>query len=133
MSSPEPAENSRDSHGPEQISQEIVPTRSEAPSSLAEAQLYEAQIKNTNLILANQAIGQDTEERKKYARRFLYLACAWVAIVTLVLLLQGACSRGRGAFTFALSDTVLLATIGSTTANILGILYVVANYLFPKK
>jgi hypothetical protein len=83
--------------------------------------------------LANQAIGQDTEERKKYARRFLYLACAWVVVVATVLLAQGFCSRGCGAVRFALSDAVLLAAIGSTTANIFGILYVVANYLFPKK
>jgi len=34
---------------------------------------------------------------------------------------------------FKLSDPVMLAVIGSTTVNILGILYVVANYLFPKR
>jgi hypothetical protein len=27
----------------------------------------------------------------------------------------------------------MLAVIGSTTVNVLGILYVVANYLFPKR
>jgi hypothetical protein len=32
-----------------------------------------------------------------------------------------------------LSDTVVLAVIGSTTVNLLGILYIVANDLFPKR
>jgi hypothetical protein len=101
------------------------------PTSLAECQLEEARInldaariRNTLSILANQAIGQDTDERKKYAKRFLWLACAWVVVVA---------TQGCRGFAFRLSDSVLLAAIGSTTANIVGILYVVANYLFPKK
>jgi hypothetical protein len=114
-------------------------SRPEAIASIAdreiEAQirLEEAKIKNTNLILANQAFAQDTDERKNYARRFLYIAWAWVAVIALVLIMQGSCSQGCGPVRFQLSDPVLLAAIGSTTANIFGILYVVANYLFPKK
>jgi len=50
--------------------------------------------------------------------------------VTVLLLLQG---FGLRSWEFKLSDTVMLAVIGSTTVNILGILYVVANYLFPKR
>ena len=34
---------------------------------------------------------------------------------------------------FMLSENIMLAAIGSTTVNVLGILYVVANYLFPKR
>jgi hypothetical protein len=110
------------------------------PTSLAECQLEEARInleaariRNTLSILANQAIGQDTDERKKYAKRFLWLACAWVVVVAFLLIIQGFCTQGCRGFVFRLSDSVLLAAIGSTTANIVGILYVVANYLFPKK
>jgi len=50
--------------------------------------------------------------------------------VTVLLLLQG---FGLRSWEFKLSDPVMLAVIGSTTVNILGILYVVANYLFPKR
>jgi hypothetical protein len=34
---------------------------------------------------------------------------------------------------FKLSDSIVLAMIGSTTANVLGILYIVAKYLFPNR
>jgi hypothetical protein len=118
----------------------VVHAPPSAPASIADCQLEEARlkleemrIKNTNSILANQAIGQNTDERKNYARRFLYLACAWVVLVGFILIMQGLCSQGCGPFRFGLSNSVLLAAIGSTTANIFGILYVVANYLFPKK
>jgi hypothetical protein len=73
---------------------------------------------------------QDTGERKKYAGRFFLLSCAWILTITTILLLQG---FGRLWFPFKLSEPIILATIGSTTVNVLGILYIVANYLFPKK
>ena len=76
---------------------------------------------------------QDTAERKRYASRFYYLSCAWIVIITLILLLQGFGSFWFGKCPFKLSEAVVLAVIGSTTANVLGILFVVANYLFPKK
>jgi hypothetical protein len=76
---------------------------------------------------------QDTAERKKYASRFFHLSCAWILIITTILLLQGFGSFWFGKCPFKLSEPVVLAVIGSTTANVLGILFVVANYLFPKK
>jgi hypothetical protein len=71
---------------------------------------------------------QDTKERKKYAQLFFIASCVWIMIITALLLMQG-----WSPFGFKLSEPVVLATIGSTTVNILGILYVVANYLFPKR
>jgi hypothetical protein len=97
------------------------------------ADLEALRIGNTKAILANQATEQDTNERKKYAKWLLVLACTWIVIVALLLTLQGFCSHGCGSVKFSLDDSVLLAAIGSTTANIVGILYVVAKYLFPKK
>ena len=72
---------------------------------------------------------QDIEERKKYANYFFRLACSWLFIITTILILQGF----DGFYSFKLQDNIVLAVIGSTTVNILGILYVVANYLFPKR
>lgn len=34
---------------------------------------------------------------------------------------------------FELSDTVVLALIGGTTANVVGLFYIVARYLFPRR
>jgi hypothetical protein len=48
----------------------------------------------------------------------------------MLLLFQGFLSR-LGIFN--LSDTVILAAIGGTTVNVLGIFVVVVNYLFPKR
>jgi hypothetical protein len=79
------------------------------------------------------SLEQDISERKKYARHFFVLACCWLAAITVVILLQGFGSFWFGQMPFKLTDPVLLAVIGSTTVNVLGILYVVANYLFPKR
>jgi uncharacterized membrane protein YhaH (DUF805 family) len=72
---------------------------------------------------------QDTTERKKYAGRIFWVCAAWVTAIFLLLVLNGFGT----AISFKLSDSVLLAAIGSTTANILGIFYIVARYLFPKR
>lgn len=78
-------------------------------------------------------LNQDIAERKKYAHFFFLLACSWLVAICVFLLLQGFGSVWFGRFPFKLSESVLLALIGSTTVNVLGILYVVANYLFPKR
>jgi hypothetical protein len=78
---------------------------------------------------AIQGLVQDIDERKKYATYFFWLACSWLLTIILVVLLQGF----GGFLEFRLSDNVVLALIGSTTVNVLGILYVVSNYLFPKR
>jgi hypothetical protein len=84
----------------------------------------ENQRKKTLLV----GLGQNIKERKKYAARFFALSCCWIIIITGVVLLDG--WRWSN---FWLPDKVVLALIGSTTINILGILYVVAHYLFPKR
>jgi len=78
-------------------------------------------------------LGQDINERKRYALCYFILACCWLGAITLILLLQGFGSFWFGLMPFKLQENVLLAVIGSTTVNVLGILYVVANYLFPKR
>jgi hypothetical protein len=69
---------------------------------------------------------QDREERQKYAVRVFCLVVGWLAFVAFVVLAQG---FGRNMF--LLADSVLLMLIGSTTATVIGIFLIVANYLFP--
>jgi hypothetical protein len=76
---------------------------------------------------------QDIDERKRYASRFFLLSCAWLLSIIAILMLQGFGSIWFGRLPFKLSENVLLAVIGSTTVNVLGILYVVAKYLFPER
>src|ERR1700682_4508677 len=63
---------------------------------------------------------QDTDERKRYALCFFVLSCCWIAIITILLMLQGFGAIWDGRFPFKLSENVLLAIIGSTTVNVLG-------------
>lgn len=95
------------------------------PQSLEEQEDLERQ-KEWVLIHSEE---QDIAERKKYAWYFFVLSSSWVFVISVLLFFQGF----GGGLDFKLSDPVLLAAIGSTTANILGIIYVVANYLFPRR
>jgi hypothetical protein len=76
-------------------------------------------------------LAQDIAERKKYAKLFFRLSCAWLVAITVILMLQGFGSLSFWKAPFNLPDSIVLAMIGSTTVNVLGILYIVAKYLFP--
>ena len=71
---------------------------------------------------------QDTSERKKYAKRAFGLTCIWISGIYILLVLQGFTYKG-----FHLSESVLLAAIGSTTANVIGVFLIVTRYFFPNK
>jgi hypothetical protein len=61
-----------------------------------------------------------------YAPAFFLLSCFWLLIVTVLLYLNG--------FSIVhVSDSVLIAVVTTTTANIIGTLLVVAKYLFPNE
>lgn len=72
-------------------------------------------------------IDEIIESRKAYANKIFKLVVFWLIGVVAVILLSG-----FGPFGFLLDDKVLLALIGGTTLNVLGIFTIVANFLFPK-
>ena len=76
------------------------------------------------------ALKQDISERKQYAKRIFNLIRAWLIGIFCLLLLQGFLSNLG---LFDLSEAVILAVVGGTTLNVLGIFIVVVNYLFPKR
>jgi len=78
--------------------------------------------------LHNVGLDQDIKERKKYAFRIFLLVAFWITAVLVIIILQGFSVCG-----FHLSDSILLAAIGSTTANVIGILIIVIKYLFSEK
>jgi hypothetical protein len=73
---------------------------------------------------------QDMAERKKYAGRIFCLLAIWLIGIFLLLLFQGFLSPHNW---FSLDDKVMIAAIGGTTVNVIGIFVVVARYLFPQK
>jgi hypothetical protein len=94
--------------------------------SLREVHDLELQAIKTHI----EGVRQDISERKTYANRIFRLLCFWLAGMAGLLVFQGALS---GFGWFNLSEKVLLAAIGGTTINVIGIFLVVANYLFPKQ
>jgi hypothetical protein len=79
------------------------------------------------LQLSNNAFRQDAEHRDKWARRLFPLCAGWLLAVVLVMGLEGFHVWG-----FHLDNSVVIAFIGTTTADVLGLGYIVVNYLFPK-
>jgi hypothetical protein len=78
--------------------------------------------------LANAALRQDTAHRDKWGKRVFPLCAAWLLAVVAILVLQG-----FKIHSFHLDNSVLIAFIGTTTVDVLGLGYIVANYLFPKQ
>lgn len=75
-----------------------------------------------------QGLQQDREQRKEFAKKIYWLICLWLLGVAALLLL-----RGWNIWGFYLSETVLIALITTTSANVIGLLAIVILYLFPRK
>jgi hypothetical protein len=89
-------------------------------------------LQNLALQLQNTALEQDIALRKDFAWDIFYLIVGWLSLVFVVLGVQGfAVTIFR--HTFHLSDSVVLALIGGTTVNVLGIFIIVVRYLFPSR
>lgn len=64
--------------------------------------------------------------RKKFAPYLFGLVCFWLVVVSISVFLSGFALWG-----FNLSDKVIITFIATTTANVLGLFYVVAKWLYP--
>jgi hypothetical protein len=115
---------------PQREIEQIAPEQEIAPAPDASAKAEEREIETSKKRTELAGIKQDITARRNYARRIFYLIVWWLIAVFILLLLQGFLSPNK---IFHLSDAVLLALIGGTTANVLGIFMVVVWYLFPKK
>ncbi|KGV13385.1 hypothetical protein [Burkholderia pseudomallei] len=65
--------------------------------------------------------------RTEYAQKIYRLVVRWLVGIAILLLLQG-----FHLGSFSLPEKVLLALIGGTTLNVIGIFTIVANFLFSK-
>ncbi len=98
--------------------------------TLAEKQIYTAERRAIELARKTAEVDGlklDLKQRKEYANKIFYLIVVWLIVLLGVLLLQGFGKTDDG---FSLSDSVLLAFIGGTTVNVLGIFVIVAKYIF---
>jgi hypothetical protein len=125
MNPPEPPEDKL-SRGLKEVAKEDVNEQPD-PNTIKE----EKDLERVRYGAQTEGQKQDIKERKKYALLFFYLSCAWLVAIMAIIMLQG-----FGWFCkapFKLSDSIVLTMIGSTTVNVLGILYIVAKYLFPNR
>lgn len=112
--------------------------------SAQQKKLAELAIEKT--ALENLSFSSDIAARKVYAERLFRAIAFWILGIFILLLLQGFCDGHQNTLDltvrgnrlvlrpqFHLAETVLLAVIGGTTVNIIGLFYVVTNYLFPTK
>jgi len=97
------------------------------PAADERTKLEEVSYKTEQQRLQLKEFGQNIAERKRYAARVFWTSVGWVFGIFLILIADGI------GWHFHLADSVLLVAIGSTTANILGIFYIVVRYLFPQK
>ena len=70
-------------------------------------------------------------QRRKYAHRIFVLCCSWVCAIFILLMFAGFGSYAH--FRFYLSEPVILAAIGSTTVNIIGVFLIVVRFIFHDK
>ena len=71
---------------------------------------------------------QDREQRKAYALKIFWLLCIYLFCVGVLLVLSGlSCAP------FILSDTVLIALLGTNCASVISLFAIVTKYLFPHK
>lgn len=81
-----------------------------------ELQLLKAQIRKFE---------DDNTGRREFSRSIFTVTVIWMFLV-LMIIVQSASGRWH------LSDSVLIALITTTTANVIGVFIIVANYLFNR-
>ena len=81
-----------------------------------------------HLEIQNESDTQDRDQRKDFAERVYYFAFVYMIFVFLVLFISGSTVSH-----FHLNDNVLITLLGTTTANVIGVLVIVVAYLFPKR
>jgi hypothetical protein len=104
-----------------------VPAPADAMAGAAFFEIETQRLQIEKLQLENRATALDTGHRDRWAKRLFPLCAGWLLAVVAVLTLQGFNLWG-----FHLDNSVLIAFIGTTTADVLGLGYIAVNYLFPK-
>lgn len=90
-------------------------------------ELRKLELQNEFLEGENKGDAQDREQRKDFADRIFSFVCNYMIFVCIVLFLKAITPQ------FYLSDNVIITLLGTTTANVIGILIIVVTYLFSRK
>jgi len=91
-------------------------------------ELTKAQADVITQLVQAQGVKSTTNLREKYANRAFVLCVSWLVAILLVLCFQAFHWLG-----FTLSEAIILALIGGTTVNVVGLFYFVMKGLFDSK
>ena len=94
---------------------EIAPPAKTSPDSLAQGEVSQIQ----------EATKAEHKHRDRFGKLIFAAVVIWYIVVLLFVLMQGFKWHE-----FTLSEPTMLALIGSTTANVVGLLYIVVRYYF---
>lgn len=83
-------------------------------------------IKRAQLLEEYYSKKQDREQRKTFSFRIFMFVCVYMTFALAILVFCGASA-------LRLSDSVIVALLTTTTANVIGLFAVVAKYLFHPK
>lgn len=96
-------------------------------NELRKERLREAKLKNDAQEEENKGDSQDRDQRKDFAERIFSFTLIYMFLVFVILFISGTTT-----INFYLSDNVLITLLGTTTANVIGILIIVVTYLFSR-
>lgn len=105
--------------------------REQLQADLLREQLAQQQIETLNQRNRSRFLHEEQnhirEYRRKYSRRVFWVTCAWLMFTALLIV-----GTGFKNAAFHLSDTVLVATLGSALAGVIGMFLVILNWLYPR-
>lgn len=88
----------------------------------------ERKVRHAFLARELQQIDDIVTSRKRYANKIYWLVVCWLVTMGVLILLDGFSAKTG----FDIDTKIILAIIGGTTINVLGIFTIVTNFLFPK-
>jgi hypothetical protein len=101
----------------------------EEKKELQEGKIHELEKQALELQLLKAQIRKfedDNEGRREFSRSIFAVTVVWMFLVLMIII---QCANGK----WHLSDSVLIALITTTTANVIGMFIIVANYLFNRE
>jgi len=105
----------------------IKPSAKDILDTKVEEDLSQAQLNNK---IVGELHVQNLGFRNELFRFVKKITIAHMTAVAVILIASGVANLFTHTF---LSENVLLAILGSTTAEVIGLMYVIAKYLFPAK
>ena len=95
-----------------------------------EVEIQKLRLQNRNLELTNTILEQNRRSRKSLTTSVFVMTCVWLVAILFFVWNQG---RMAGRSVQYLETSVLVALVGSTSVNVIGLFYVVLRYLFPNR